>query len=37
MSSDSISTFDQIEKEALEMADYMTSGIKSQFSGYFVA
>ena len=35
--SDSISTFDQIEKEALEMADYMTSGIKSQFPGYFVA
>lgn len=34
---DSISTFDQIEKEALEMADYMATGIRDQFPDSFVA
>lgn len=32
---DSISTFDDIEQEALEMADLMTRGIVAQFPQYF--
>lgn len=33
----SVSTFDNIEREALEMADVMTNGIVKQFSNYIVA
>jgi hypothetical protein len=32
---DSITVFDQIEKQALQMADYMTSGIVAQFPDSF--
>jgi hypothetical protein len=32
-----IAIYDKIESEALEMADYMTSGISDQFPSYFVA
>jgi LysM repeat protein len=35
--SNSISTFDRIEKEALVMADYMTAGIRNQYPGVFTA
>lgn len=33
---DSISTFGNIEREALEMADVMTNGIVNQFSNHVV-
>ncbi|WP_010250545.1 hypothetical protein [Acetivibrio cellulolyticus] len=33
--SDSISTMDEIEKQALGMADYMTYGIVNQFPANF--
>ncbi len=33
----SVTTFDSIEKEALEMADYMTKGIIEQFPDSFAA
>ena len=32
---ESITTYDQIETQALEMADMMTDGIVKQFSGNF--
>jgi hypothetical protein len=34
---DSVSVFDRIEKEALEMADLMTTGLVHQFPGSFIA